>query len=162
MSWVRSLRKLAIVIRSALLIVSLNITWLFVGILSLPLAEGHSFDKSRQGIVALQSRSFGFLYTVENETQERVLDIDYFAPSGDRDLSCSALPQNASIPIFEQYGLISAELENAILDNFAIQLLNDQELTGRVFYAEVNTHPSLPPKNSCVLRITFLSKDTFL
>jgi hypothetical protein len=37
-----------------------------------------------------------------------------------------------SSPIFEQYGLISAHLENAILDNFTIQLLNDPELTGKV------------------------------
>jgi hypothetical protein len=45
---------------------------------------------------------------------------------------CSAPRQTGSTPIFEQYGLISTELENAILDNFAIQLLNDPDLTGKV------------------------------
>lgn len=49
-----------------------------------------------------------------------------------RVLGCSAPHQAESAPIFEQYGLISQELENAILDNFAIQLLNDPDLTGKV------------------------------
>ena len=41
-------------------------------------------------------------------------------------------PRRIESPVFQQYGLISAELENAILDNYAIQLLNDPELTGTV------------------------------
>ena len=40
--------------------------------------------------------------------------------------------QAESTPIFEQYGLISPDQENAILDNFAIQLLDDPNLTGKV------------------------------
>lgn len=75
----------------------------------------------------------GIRYSVENQSEgERVVSIDYFPESKDRILSCSVLPQSESTPIFEQYGLISAESENAILDNFAIQLLNDPNLTGKV------------------------------
>jgi hypothetical protein len=75
----------------------------------------------------------GVRYTVENQTKgERVISIDYFAASADRVLSCSAPPQTESTPIFEQYGLISPALEKGILDNFAIQLLNDPDLTGKV------------------------------
>ena len=40
--------------------------------------------------------------------------------------------QTDATPIFQQYGLISTQLESAILDNFAIQLINDQNLTGYV------------------------------
>jgi len=40
--------------------------------------------------------------------------------------------QTDATPIFQQYGLISTQLESAILDNFAIQLTNDQDLTGYV------------------------------
>ena len=40
--------------------------------------------------------------------------------------------QSQSIPIFEQYGLVSSDAEEAILDNFAIQLSNDPNLTGYV------------------------------
>jgi hypothetical protein len=76
----------------------------------------------------------GVRYTVENQSEEeRVVSIDYLPTSKDRRLSCSIQSQGDSTPIFEQYGLISAESENAILDNFAIQLLNDPNLTGKVF-----------------------------
>ena len=37
-----------------------------------------------------------------------------------------------SIPVFEQYGLISSDSEKAILDNFAIELFNDPDLRGYV------------------------------
>jgi hypothetical protein len=102
--------------------------------------------------VAFQSRSsVGVRYTVENQTQECVLGIDYFATSEDRYLNRSAPRQNASTPIFEQYGLVSAEQENAILDNFAIQLLNDRELTGRVILRRGQYSPKFAAKK--LLRI---------
>ena len=76
----------------------------------------------------------GIRYTVENRPQgEYVLTVDYLPAAADRHLSCSeTLTQTDSIPIFQQYGVISAQLEKAILDNFAIQLLNSQDLTGYV------------------------------
>jgi len=75
----------------------------------------------------------GVRYTVENQNEsERVVSIDYFESSEDRILSCSNPRQAESTPIFEQYGLISLDQENAILDNFAIQLLDDPNLTGKV------------------------------
>lgn len=47
-------------------------------------------------------------------------------------LHSSRSGQAESTPIFEQFGLISRDQENAILDNFAIQLLDDPNLTGKV------------------------------
>ena len=47
-------------------------------------------------------------------------------------LHSSSADQAESAPIFEQYGLISPDQANAILDNFAIQLLDDPNLTGKV------------------------------
>lgn len=92
-----------------------------------------SQDSTQIGIFHYSDLDEGVRYTVENRTDgERVVSIDYFAASEDRILSCSGPVQANSAPIFEQYGLISPELENAILDNFSIQLLNDSDLTGKV------------------------------
>jgi hypothetical protein len=92
-----------------------------------------SQDPSQITVVHYSDLDEGVRYTVENQTKgERVISIDYFAASADHVLSCSAPHQAKSTPIFEQYGLISPAQENAILDNYAIQLLNDPDLTGKV------------------------------
>ena len=81
---------------------------LFVGIFLMPQAEGQALTKPWQVIQHLHS------------SRSDVYEL-FGSPH-----------QTDSTPIFEQYGLISAEQENAILDNFAIQLLSDPNLTGKV------------------------------
>lgn len=92
-------------------------------------------DRQQSNIFHYSDNETGIRYTVENRTgSEYVLAIDYLPAAADHNLRCAASQstQTASIPIFQQYGLISPDSEKAILDNFAIQLLNDQDLTGYV------------------------------
>lgn len=91
-----------------------------------------SQDPTQISVFHYSNLDEGIRYSVENQTQdERVVSIDYLPASKDRILRCVP-PQGDATPIFKQYGLISAESENAILDNFAIQLLYDPNLTGKV------------------------------
>ena len=80
----------------------------------------------------LDSRKGGCHFLENQSERERVINLYYFAASDDCILSLPVPCQAQSMPVFEQYGLISAELENAILDNFAIQLLDDSDLIGKV------------------------------
>ncbi len=65
---------------------------------------------------------------------KRVLNLGLSQPAVDCYLSRleSLSNENQSIPVFEQYGVISPDSEKAILDNFAIQLLDNQNLAGYV------------------------------
>ena len=66
--------------------------------------------------------------------QDEINSVTYFPSATDSKLKCTPKEKEdrLRIPIFGQYGRISRERENAILDNFAIQLLNDPDLTGKV------------------------------
>ena len=106
-----------------------------------------SKDPTQSTICHYSDLDEGVRYTVENQSAgELVISIDYFAASEDRYLSCSVAHQAESTPIFEQYGLISAKLENAILDNFAIQRINDPELTGKVILRRGQYSPKFAAK----------------
>lgn len=85
---------------------SLSITHFLVGVIVVLSTVGYCPAKMRDGIV----------------------------PEVDRYLTSlgSLNTQNQSIPVFEQYGAVSTDSEKAILDNFAIQLLDNQDLTGYV------------------------------
>ena len=92
-------------------------------------------DLQQKNIFYYSDAEDGIRYTVENRPDgQHVLSIDYLPAAADRDLRCSEAPstQTSSIPIFQQYGVVSPDLEKAILDNFAIQLLNDENLDGYV------------------------------
>lgn len=91
-------------------------------------------DRQQSNIFHYSDNETGIGYTVENRTGgEYVLAIDYLPAAADHNLRCAASQSaQTAIPIFQQYGLISRDSEKAILDNFAIQLLNDQDLTGYV------------------------------
>ena len=90
-------------------------------------------DPTQKNIFYYSDLDEGVRYTVEKRTAgERVISVDYYPTAADRYLSCSSARQAKATPIFEQYGVISTELENAILDNFAIQLIKDPDLTGKV------------------------------
>jgi hypothetical protein len=66
--------------------------------------------------------------------QDEINSVTYFPSAADLKLKCAPNGEGdrLKVRIFEQYGFISRAQENAILDNFAIQLLNDSDLTGKV------------------------------
>lgn len=122
---------------------SLNLGCFLVGPFLLLLAVSHCSAKAWQGIVVLHSATRDVhdlcrnpfrlgKYTSPYESPD--LSIAYLPAAVDGYLSCSETlySRAQSPPIFEQYGMISPSLEKAILDNFAIQLLSDENLTGYV------------------------------
>lgn len=87
------------------------------------------------------NREAGIRISTRLETEgEDVQSIIYEPTEKDLHLRCSNNSQafeklstgTQSIPVFQRYGPISRDVEKAILDNFAVQLLNGEEITGYV------------------------------
>jgi hypothetical protein len=78
----------------------------------------------------------GVRYTIRRDNPTSMLDVmnvDYLPSMTDHRLKCSsATSTNQGVPPFQSYGNISALRRTAILDNFAIQLQNEKQLTGMV------------------------------
>jgi hypothetical protein len=88
------------------------------------------------------NESDGVRYTVERrDGRDYLSSIDYRPRAVDKHLQCATFSarDRPSPPFFEEYGNVSTVTERAILDNFAIQLTKDPNLTGYVVvYGERN------------------------
>ena len=99
-------------------------------------------DPINRSLVYYFNEEEGIRYTVRVDAQsssQTIMSIDYLPEHSQYHLKCPAIaPAVVGVAPFEKYRYTSADRQKAILDNFAIQLENENPLTGLIVIYSTN------------------------